>query len=251
MTMYVPLNINDEPATNEVYPPAENPEQQTAPSVEQPPTMQLELRTGKSAVSELHELAVQIGETLSWVQESECGPAHCKLFSMKVTMGTQEATGSGRSKKIAKQVAAQSLLTKINEMSTAQQGEAGQEYGPQLPQGNQTQHHALLGNTETSKVATENPVSKLQHITTKHNLGPPEYQVVNEDGAHALQRFDIKVKVKELESSGLGRSKKTAKRNAAQAMLDQLSKTNACIAPPIKRMTFVPAVNSDKNNGTS
>ena len=200
------------------------------------PSVQIPGTSGKSPVSAVHELAVQLGETLEWMQVSECGPAHCKLFSMKVTMGSYEAIGSGRSKKIAKQVAAQSLLLQIQESSKTQHTNATQQHEPQLP-------------ATTNTPAHENPVSTLQQVTAKHGLGLPEYQVVCEDGPHILQKFDIKVKVKDMESSGLGRSKKTAKRNAAQAMLDQLSKTNSAIEPPKKRITFVPALETPENNG--
>lgn len=228
-----------------------------APSI---PTMQPQIRGGKSAVSELHEFAVQSGQTLDWVQESECGPAHCKLFSMKVTLGPHEVTGSGRSKKIAKQTAAQSLLAKLQETpKTVQQCH---QYGPQLPAQTTTPTTTTTPVAENTPATTTttpattptphgNPVSSLQQITAKHGLGCPEYQVVCENGPLALQKFDIKVKVKDMESSGLGRSKKTAKRNAAQAMLDQLSRTNAAIQPPQKRITFVRAVSTEGNNGTS
>ena len=89
--------------------PLVNPELSTNPTPE-PRTLQPPNKGGKSAVSELHEVAMQSGQHLEWIEESECGPAHCKLFSMKVVMGPHEATGSGRSKKIAKQCAAETLL---------------------------------------------------------------------------------------------------------------------------------------------
>jgi hypothetical protein len=171
---------------------------------------------------------------------------------MKVTMGPYEVSGSGRSKKIAKQDAAQILVAQVsgNEVAdimglpgfsgntgqTGQSGSTSEEYGPQLPQaaGQKTVNSA-------GPSGGDNPISTLDHIVKKHKMGEPQYISVSENGPLALQRFDIKVRVGDKEASGLGRSKKVAKRNAAQAMLDQLSRTQTGIQPPTKRIMFVKA----------
>ncbi len=209
------------------------------------------LQGGKSAVSTVHDLAHQNGWTVNWFEESETGPAHAKVFSMKVTMGPYEVSGSGRSKKLAKQDAAQLLVAQVtgNEVAdimglpgfTGNAGQAGQsgntseDYGPQLPQ--------AVGQKAISAGPSggDNPISTLDHIVKKHKLGEPQYITVCENGPLALQRFDIKVKLNDMEASGFGRSKKVAKRNAAQAMLDQLSRTRTGIQPPKKRIMFVKA----------
>ena len=216
-----------------------------------PITSMKPLQGGKSAANTIHEIAQQNGWTINWFEESEAGPAHAKVFSMKVTMGPYEVSGSGRSKKLAKQDASQLLMAQVtgneaadimglpgfagNCSQTSQSGRTSEEYGPQLPQApNQT-------TVSTGQSGVDNPISVLDHIVKKHKLGEPEYISVCENGPLALQRFDIKVKVNNMEASGLGRSKKVAKRNAAQAMLDQLSKTKTGIQPPKKRIMFVKA----------
>ena len=224
---------------------------QAKKTVAQPPqpiTSMQPLQGGKSAVSMAHDLARQNGWTVNWFEESETGPPHAKVFSMKVTMGPYEVSGSARSKKLAKQDAAQLLVAQVsgNEVAdimklpgfsgnVGQSGNTSEEYGPQLPQ------------TAAQKIVSagpsggDNPISMLDHIVKKHKMGEPQYITINENGPLALQRFDIKVKVGDKEASGLGRSKKVAKRNAAQAMLDQLSRTQAGIEPPKKRIMFVKA----------
>ncbi|XP_028394368.1 LOW QUALITY PROTEIN: trithorax group protein osa-like [Dendronephthya gigantea] len=235
---------------------------QAKKSVALPPqtlTSMQPLQGGKSAVSTVHDLARQNGWTANWFEESETGPAHAKMFTMKVTMGPYEVSGSGRSKKLAKQDAAQLLVAQAsgNEVAdilglpgftavnTSRSGNTSEDYGPQLPQNT---------DEKTSPVSVQsdggdNPISLLEHVARKHKLGEPQYISVCENGPLALQRFDIKVKVNNMEASGLGRSKKVAKRNAAQAMLDQLSKIKTGIQPPKKRIMFVKA-SSDANNTT-
>ena len=224
----------------------------TAAPPPQPVTSMQPLQGGKSAVSTVHDLAHQNGWTINWFEESETGPAHAKTFSMKVTMGPYEVSGSGRSKKLAKQDAAQLLVAQVtgNEVADIMglPGFTGQaahttseDYGPQLPQS--------AGEKANSCPPSggDNPISMLDHVVKKHKLGEPQYITVCENGPLALQRFDIKVKIDDKEASGLGRSKKVAKRNAAQAMLDQLSRTQTGIQPPKKRIMFVKASSETSN----
>ena len=224
---------------------------QAKKTVAQPPqpiTSMKPLQGGKSAVSMVHDLAHQNGWTVNWFEESETGPPHAKVFSMKVTMGPYEVSGSARSKKLAKQDAAQLLVGQVsgNEVADAmglpgfsgnagQSGNTSEVYGPQLPQ------TAAQKTVSAGPSGGDNPISMLDHIVKKHKMGEPQYITINENGPLALQRFDIKVKLGDKEASGLGRSKKVAKRNAAQAMLDQLSRTQTGIQPPKKRIMFVKA----------
>ena len=224
---------------------------QAKKTVAQPPqpiTSMQPIQGGKSAVSMVHDLARQNGWTVNWFEESEIGPPHAKVFSMKVTMGPYEVSGSARSKKLAKQDAAQLLVAQVsgNEVAdimglpgfsgnAGQSGNTSEEYGPQLPQ------TAAQKTVSAGPSGGDNPISMLDHIVKKHKMGEPEYITMNENGPLALQRFDIKVRVGDKEASGLGRSKKVAKRNAAQAMLDQLSRTQTGIQPPKKRIMFVKA----------
>lgn len=223
----------------------------TAVEAPKPTTSMKPLQGGKSAATTIHEIAHQNGWTINWFEESETGPAHAKVFSMKVTMGPYEVSGSGRSKKLAKQDAAQLLVAQVtgneaadimglpgfagNSSQTGQSVNTSEEYGPQLPQA------AKQTTVSAGASGVDNPISALDHVVKKHKLGEPEYITVCENGPLALQRFDIKVKVNNMEASGLGRSKKVAKRNAAQAMLDQLSRTKTGIQPPKKRIMFVKA----------
>ena len=231
----------------------------TAAKPPQVTTTMQPLQAGKSAVSSAHDLAHQNGYTINWYEESETGPAHAKVFSMRVTMGPYEVTGSGRSKKLAKQDAAQLLLTQVTGNTvadiiglpgftgntsltgnTSQSGSTTEKYGPQLPEAAKTSSVEASGG--------DNPISILTHTVRKHRLGEAQYITVGENGPLSLQRFEIKVQVNDMEASGLGRSKKVAKRNAAQAMLDQLSRNKTGIEPPKKRIMFVKASSETSTN---
>lgn len=209
------------------------------------------LQSSKSAISTVHDMAHENGWTLNWCEESEVGPPHAKVFTIRVTMGPYQLSGSGRSKKLAKQEAAQLLAAHVagNEVGdiiglpgfTGDTGQCMQPkntseaYGPQLPLSEQSKTSIPVQNSG------DNPISMLDQLTKKHKLGDPNYTTVCENGPLVLQRFEIKVTVNSMEASGLGRSKKVAKRNAAQAMLDQLSRKKLVITPPKQQIKFVKA----------
>lgn len=138
------------------------------------------------------------------------GASHAPTFSFQVILGDLTSTGSGSSKKQAKHSAARAMLDKLDGRVPAQDGQTplppvleGSGGGPQAP-----------GNT----------VGALQELCVKHGYPMPTYDLdTGVVGGQPHQRsFSILACVGKLRESGGGGSKKDAKREAAQKMIDKL-----------------------------
>lgn len=98
--------------------------------------------------------------------------------------------------------------------------------------------------TSSALAPHNNPVGHLQEVVLKKGLQKPEFEVSNGEGPPHQRTFETRVTIGNLLCTGKGRSKKEAKRKAAEAMLNTISKTNLSMEPPAKRMAFVPASSS-------
>ena len=140
------------------------------------------------------------------------GASHAPTFSFQVILGDLTATGSGSSKKQAKHAAARAMLDKLDGRVPAHDGQtplppvSDQSAGPQAP-----------GNT----------VGALQELCVKHGHPMPTYALGTVGGQPHQRNFSIICVVGKLRESGAGGSKKDAKREAAQKMIDKLK----CLGP--------------------
>lgn len=187
-----------------------------------PPTSSAVQPAAKTAISELMELTMRMGLVCTFETLSDTGPSHKKLFMMRCTVGDIIAEGSGYGKKKAKHEAARVALNKLKE---------SQLYVDYVNQW-----------TTTAALAPHNnPIGHLQELVAKKGLQKPEFDVTNGEGPPHQRTFETTVTVGSLLCTGKGRSKKEAKRKAAEAMLNTISKTNLSMEPPNKKMAFVPA----------
>merc|ERR1719471_544654 len=140
------------------------------------------------------------------------GASHAPTFSFQVILGDLTSTGSGSSKKQAKHAAARAMLDKLDGRVPAQDGQT-----PLPPVQDSTNGPQAPGNT----------VGALQELCVKHGYPMPTYDLGGGDagavGGQPHQRnFSILCCVGKLRESGGGGSKKDAKREAAQKMIDKL-----------------------------
>uniref|UniRef100_A0A8C2L3X8 Double-stranded RNA-binding protein Staufen homolog 1 n=1 Tax=Cyprinus carpio TaxID=7962 RepID=A0A8C2L3X8_CYPCA len=122
----------------------------------------------KSEISQVFEIALKRNMPVNFEVLKETGPPHMKSFVVRVTVGEFSGEGEGKSKKIAKKLAAIAVLEELRKL-------------PQLP--------------VTDKIPL--------HIKKK-------------------SKSIIKVSVGGQNAEGMGPSKKVAKRNAAEKMLELL-----------------------------
>jgi len=136
------------------------------------------------------------------------GASHAPTFSFQVILGDLTSTGSGSSKKQAKHAAARAMLDKLDGRVPAQDG--------------QTPLPPVQDNAANGPQAPGNTVGALQELCVKHGYPMPTYDLGTVGGQPHQRNFSILCCVGKLREAGAGGSKKDAKREAAQKMIDRL-----------------------------
>jgi RISC-loading complex subunit TARBP2 len=73
-----------------------------------------------------------------------------------------------------------------------------------------------------------NPVGKLQEICMKRHWRPPHYETISEEGLPHERVFKMKCIIENMDfnETGIGKSKRLAKRKAAHLMIKRLKEEN-------------------------
>ncbi|KAM9307998.1 double-stranded RNA-binding protein Staufen homolog 2 [Gastrophryne carolinensis] len=190
------------------------PERSTVPNGEPGRVAEEDKDANKSEISLVFEISLKRNLPLSFEVTKESGPPHMKSFVTKVTVGDFTAEGEGNSKKLAKRRAAAAVLLELRKL-------------PPLPIVEKPRLYVKRRPKTIIKASPEygqgmNPISRLAQIQQAKKEKEPEYLLLSERGIHRRREFIMQVKVGEQTATGTGPNKKTAKRNAAEAMLLQL-----------------------------
>ncbi|XP_024229727.1 double-stranded RNA-binding protein Staufen homolog 1 isoform X1 [Oncorhynchus tshawytscha] len=172
----------------------------------------------KSEISQVFEIALKRNMPVNFEVLKEAGPPHMKSFMVCVAVGEFCGEGEGKSKKIAKKLAATAVLEELRRL-------------PQLsPSMEKIQPARIKKKTKSIiKLQTSpeygqgmNPISRLAQIQQAKKEKEPEYSMMTERGLPRRREFVMQVTVCGHCAEGLGPSKKVAKRNAAEKMLELL-----------------------------
>ncbi|XP_053571104.1 double-stranded RNA-binding protein Staufen homolog 2 [Bombina bombina] len=168
----------------------------------------------KSEISLVFEISLKRNLPLNFEVIKESGPPHMKSFVTRVTVGEFTAEGEGNSKKLAKRRAAAAVLQELRKL-------------PPLPVIEKPKLYIKRRPKTIIKASPEygqgmNPISRLAQIQQAKKEKEPEYILLAERGIQRRREFIMQVKIGENTATGTGPNKKTAKRNAAEAMLLQL-----------------------------
>lgn len=168
----------------------------------------------KTPVSLLQELYVRRGVTPKYDLVQIEGQVHEPTFKYRVTVGEFVATGCGQSKKKAKHCAAKSILDKLIGAQNSGKAPVGQPTIPDLAT-------EILSPYDDG--IQGNPVGLLQELCMSRRWPPPTYDLSHEEGLPHERSFTIKciIEGKHIEV-GAGKSKKLAKRQAANKMIQRL-----------------------------
>ncbi|KAG5838306.1 double-stranded RNA-binding protein Staufen homolog 1 isoform X1 [Anguilla anguilla] len=190
---------------------------QKEPLLEQLPQMNgepSEENLNKSEISQVFEIALKRNMPVNFEVLKEAGPPHMKSFVVRVTVGEFSGEAEGKSKKIAKKCAAAAVLEQLRQL-------------PQLPLVEKLQPRIKKKTKSIVKLQTSpeygqgmNPISRLAQIQQAKKEKEPEYSLVTERGLPRRREFIMQVKVCGQCAEGMGPSKKVAKRNAAEKMLE-------------------------------
>ncbi|XP_041421419.1 staufen double-stranded RNA binding protein 2 L homeolog isoform X4 [Xenopus laevis] len=168
----------------------------------------------KSEISLVFEISLKRNLPLSFEVIKESGPPHMKSFVTRVMVGEFTAEGEGNSKKLAKRRAAAAVLQELRKLPPLPVIEKPRIYIKRRPK------NIIKASPEYGQGM--NPISRLAQIQQAKKEKEPEYVLLSERGIQRRREFIMQVKVGEEAATGTGPNKKTAKRNAAEAMLLQL-----------------------------
>ncbi|KAM9859720.1 double-stranded RNA-binding protein Staufen homolog 1 isoform 1-T1 [Aulostomus maculatus] len=170
----------------------------------------------KSEISQVFEIALKRNLPVNFEVLKEDGPPHMKRFLVRVTVGEFSGEGEGKSKKIAKKLSAAAVLAELKRL-------------PYIPSVEKTLPRIKKKTKSIMKLQTSpeygqgmNPISRLAQIQQAKKEKEPEYTMVTERGLPRRREFVMQVTVCGQSAEGMGPSKKVAKRNAAEKMLELL-----------------------------
>ncbi|XP_056610299.1 interferon-inducible double-stranded RNA-dependent protein kinase activator A homolog isoform X1 [Triplophysa dalaica] len=157
----------------------------------------------KTPVQILHEYGVRTGSAPEYALMGSDGDAHQPCFSFSVTIGEISCKGQGSTKKAAKHEAAQAALQvlKLDFQPNDDRDKNG---------------------ISPEKWDAANPVGILQELAMLRGWCLPEYVTCMETGPDHMKEFSVVCRLEGLEETGTGSSKKTARRVAAERMLEKL-----------------------------
>ncbi|KAM3877595.1 double-stranded RNA-binding protein Staufen homolog 1 [Diretmus argenteus] len=192
---------------------------QKEPILQQLPVMNgepEEENLNKSEISQVFEIALKRNLPVNFEVLKEVGPPHMKSFVVRVTVGEFTGEGEGKSKKIAKKLAAAAVLEELKRLPHIPTVEK------MLPRIKKKTKSIIKLQTSPEYGQGMNPISRLAQIQQAKKEKEPEYSMVTERGLPRRREFVMQVTVCGQCAEGMGPSKKVAKRNAAEKMLELL-----------------------------
>lgn len=204
-------------------------------SIEDALKNEIDDKSMKTPISILQELLSRRGITPNYELVQIEGAVHKPMFKYRVSFNDKEAFGCGPSKKQAKHNCAKALIALL----TGQPMPVDEFDGAASNGGGG-------GGTASSDVDEDkiigNPIGQLQELCMGRKWPPPTYETEMEVGLPHARQFTIACYVLNHHEIGTGKSKKIAKRNAANKMLCKLKEI------PIDQNLVIQMTDEDGND---
>ncbi|XP_064473325.1 double-stranded RNA-binding protein Staufen homolog 2-like [Ornithodoros turicata] len=184
----------------------------------------------KSPVSLVHELALKRNLPVSFEVIQEAGPPHMRTFVTCCRVGDLVAEGEGNGKKVSKKRAAEGMLEKLRELPGPPPASPVRPRRP-APTKKKARNLVREARTDGGPPPALNPISRLIQIQQAKKEREPTYTVLAERGDPRQREFVMQCLLGNLNTQGTGPNKKTAKRNAAEAMLQCLGYSKPVTRP--------------------
>ncbi|XP_071963984.1 double-stranded RNA-binding protein Staufen homolog 2-like isoform X2 [Antedon mediterranea] len=204
---------------------------------------------GKSEISLVYELAHPHNLNVQFEVLDESGPAHMKKFRMKCTCGDFVCEGEGLSKKQAKHIAANAMLKKL---CTLPRVTTLYRPRPRFPKkSKKTKSISKAAATSPELNAALNPISRLVQILQKQEKKVEAmFSVIQEKKLPVRRReFTIQCMAGPHKCTGVGPTKKTAKKAAAEEMLRLMgyeSEQVPSVRPALKKASAETGTKDEK-----
>ncbi|KAF8788662.1 interferon-inducible double-stranded RNA-dependent protein kinase activator A homolog isoform X1 [Argiope bruennichi] len=180
----------------------------------------------KTPISLLQELCATNGINPDYQLMSVEGAVHAPTFMYRVRVNDVVATATGQSKKKAKHAAAKAVLEiLLSEDGLFKEGFVSEGVTVNF----QTLNDVIAESVSAPPVdenCSKNPVGALQEMCMKMRWQPPYYETEKATGLPHEKVFSIMCMVDNFQTSGEGKSKRLAKRQAAENMLNRLKALN-------------------------
>ncbi|XP_049279557.1 RISC-loading complex subunit tarbp2 isoform X2 [Anopheles funestus] len=174
----------------------------------------------KTPISVLQELLSRRGITPQYDLIQVEGTVHEPAFRYRVSYQDKDAMGTGKSKKEAKQAAARALIEKL--MGSVYYDQHDRTILNGLKPDATSVQTITNSATINEEEPTGNPIGWLQEMCMARRWPPPTYETETEKGLPHERQFTIACVVLKFREVGEGKSKKVAKRQAAQKMWQRL-----------------------------
>ncbi|KAL0268045.1 UNVERIFIED_CONTAM: hypothetical protein PYX00_010128 [Menopon gallinae] len=165
----------------------------------------------KTPVTILQELLSKRGTAPKYELVQIEGAIHEPTFRYRVAFGDTVASGTGRSKKEAKHAAAKNILDKLVGNPVVDEANLNGTADAQCQ---------ILRNYDDK--IPGNPIGTLQEMCMARRWPPPTYEMTSEEGPPHERQFTIACVLLKYREIGTGKSKKSAKRQAANKMWEKL-----------------------------
>ncbi|CRL02681.1 CLUMA_CG015794, isoform A [Clunio marinus] len=182
---------------------------------------EIEYMPMKTPISILQELLSRRGITPNYELVQIEGAVHEPSFRYRVSFNDKDAMGVGRSKKEAKHAAAKALIDKLTGLNLSDTFYQQQKSFASNGSGGALNTSSSSTNFD-EKNQMGNPIGVLQEFCMSKHWPPPQYEVEVEVGLPHERQFTIGCLVLKFREVGMGKSKKIAKRQAAQKMWERL-----------------------------
>jgi len=149
----------------------------------------------KNTTMLLNEIAIINNCTPDWTLVSETGPSHARIYKWQLTIGEFTTLGEGNSKKMARQAAADQMISTLPEewkakakrnvkqiYSGMKRGRAG-SFGPP-----HKKKSGGGGDDVKIVISSTNPISCLHEYAKKKKIADPSFDVIGENVLETIQK---------------------------------------------------------------
>ncbi|XP_053690443.1 maternal effect protein staufen-like [Sabethes cyaneus] len=179
----------------------------------------------KSPISLVHEMALKRKLTVQFEIYNEKGPPHMKVFTTRCWVGNIVTEGEGNGKKLSKKRAAEKMLDELKKLpppspEKSTRAMLKQKRKVTLPK--KKTRNLIKEKADEDPTDMMNPISRLMQIQQARKEKEPNYVLVEERGVARRREFVMEVTASGHSTTGIGPTKKLAKKVAADNLLVML-----------------------------
>lgn len=176
----------------------------------------------KSPISLVHEMALKRKLSVQFEVHGEKGPPHMKVFTTLCKVGSIVTEGEGNGKKLSKKRAAEKMLDELKRLPPASPEKNTRMLLKQkrkVPLPKKKTRNLIKEKGDEDPTGMVNPISRLMQIQQARKEKEPVYTLLEERGVARRREFIMEVSASGKSATGVGPTKKLAKKEAAENLL--------------------------------